>query len=179
MADSDSDTEIQFNMQGQEGQGDVFRDVKGPVLLNGWTHSDIRQSQMEDADIGPILALLEEKKPRPKWTAIANQSSLFKTLWRNWDRLEVHCTILYRRWSEEDTISDTLQLIVPKSRRIEVIRLHHSIPSAAHLDAKRTMERIKTGFYWPGMKVAVIEFCQLMLIGMIYILRTLSLFPNL
>ena len=135
--------------------------VKGPVLLNGWTHSDIRQSQMEDADIGPILALLEEKKPRPKWTAIANQSSLFKTLWRNWDRLEVHCTILYRRWSEEDTISDTLQLIVPKSRRIEVIRLHHSIPSAAHLDAKRTMERIKTGFYWPGMKVAVIEFCRL------------------
>ena len=109
--------------------------VKGPVLLNGWTHSDIRQSQMEDADIGPILALLEEKKPRPKWTAIANQSSLFKTLWRNWDRLEVHCTVLYRRWSEEDTISDTLQLIVPKSRRLEVIRLHHSIPSAAHLDA--------------------------------------------
>ena len=39
--------------------------------------------------------------------------------------------------------------------------MHHSIPSTAHLDAKRTVERIKTGFYWPGMKVAVIEFCRL------------------
>ena len=56
---------------------------------------------------------------------------------------------------------DTLQLIVPMSRRTEIIRMHTSISSAAHHDAKRTMERTKTGIYWPGMKVAVIEFCRL------------------
>ena len=39
--------------------------------------------------------------------------------------------------------------------------MHHSIPSAAHLDAKRTPARIKIGFYWPGMKVAVQELCRL------------------
>ena len=58
-------------------------------------------------------------------------------------------------------MSEILQLIVPKSRRAEVMEMHHSIPSAAHLDAKRTMERIKNGFYWPGMKVSVTEFCRL------------------
>ena len=134
--------------------------VQGPVLLDGWNHSDIRLSQMEDADIGPILVLVEEKKLRPEWSAISSKSSFFKTLWRNWDRLEVHSTILYRRWSQEDTVSEILQLIVPKSRRAEVMEMHHSIPSAAHLDAKRTMERIKNGFYWPGMKVSVTEFCR-------------------
>ena len=56
---------------------------------------------------------------------------------------------------------DLLQLVVPKEKLTEVIRMHHSIPSAAHLDAKRTLARIKTGFYWPGMKVAVQEFCRL------------------
>ena len=60
-----------------------------------------------------------------------------------------------------DTVSEILQLIVPKSRRAEVMEMHHSIPSATHLDAKRTMERIKNVFYWPGMKVSVTEFCRL------------------
>ena len=101
---------------------------------------------MEDADIGPILVLVEEKKLRPELSAISSKSSFFKTLWRNWDRLEVHSTILYRRRSQEDTVSEILQLIVPKSRRAEVMEMHHSIPSAAHLDAKRTMERIKNGY---------------------------------
>ena len=38
--------------------------------------------------------------------------------------------------------------------------MHHSIPSAAHLDAKRMMERIETPFYSPAMKLDVTEFCR-------------------
>ena len=38
--------------------------------------------------------------------------------------------------------------------------MHHSIPSAAHLDAERTMERIKTAFYWPAMKLDITECCR-------------------
>lgn len=38
MADSDSDTEIQFNMQGQEGQGDVFRDSSPVDVDRGDLH---------------------------------------------------------------------------------------------------------------------------------------------
>ena len=38
MADSDSDTEIQFNMQGQEGQGDVFRDSSQVDVDRGDLH---------------------------------------------------------------------------------------------------------------------------------------------
>ena len=98
---------------------------------------------MEGADISPILVLVEEKKLRREWSAISS-----KTLWRDWDRLEVHSTILYRRWFQEDTVSEILQLIVPRSRRAEVMEMHHSIPSAAHLDAERIMEGIKNGFYW-------------------------------
>lgn len=38
MADSGSDTEIQFNMQGQEGQGDVFRDSSPVEVDRGDLH---------------------------------------------------------------------------------------------------------------------------------------------
>ena len=156
--DTDQTEELQIAaVTRQQDQNSV---VQGPVLLDGWNPTDIRLNQMEDGDIGPILVLVEEKKPRPEWCAIAGESSVFKTLWRNWDRLEVHNGILYRRWCHEDT-SDILQLIVPKSKRADVMDMYHLIPSAAHLDAKRTMERIKTGFYWPGMKVHIAEFCRL------------------
>ena len=54
-------------------QQDYEAYVKGPVLLDEWTHSDICQSQTEDTDIGPILALLEEKKKHgQKWTPLSN-----------------------------------------------------------------------------------------------------------
>ena len=113
--------------------------IQGPVLLDGLDHSDIQQSQTEDADTGPILLLLEENKSKPDWSTISGKTTAFKTLWRNWDRLRT--SMLYQRWSHEDT--DILQLVVPKLKRTEVIEMHHSIPSAAHLDAKRTMEHIK------------------------------------
>ncbi|MCG8078590.1 MAG: Ty3/Gypsy family RNase HI domain-containing protein, partial [Candidatus Thiodiazotropha taylori] len=96
----------------RQQQSDEF--VQSPVLLDGWNQSDIRQSQIEDVNIGPILVLIEENKPRPDWTTIAKESSFFKTLWRNWDRHEVHGSILFRRWSQ-DEITDILQLIVPKN----------------------------------------------------------------
>ena len=38
MADSDSDTEIQFNTQGQEGQGDVLRDSSPVDVDRGDLH---------------------------------------------------------------------------------------------------------------------------------------------
>ena len=63
--------------------------------------------------------------------------------------------MLHRRWSHEDTDICSLWF-----KRTKVIDMHHNIPSAAHLDAKRTMERIKTAFYWPAMKLDVTEFCR-------------------
>ena len=147
---------VQLNTVTRTQDAEIF--IQGPVLLDGWDHSDIRQSQSEDADIGPILLLLEENKSKPDWSTISGKSTAFKTLWRNWDRLQVHTSMLYRRWSHEDT--DILQLVVPKLKRTEVIEMHHSIPSAAHLDARRTMKRIKTAFYWPAMKLDITEFCR-------------------
>ena len=44
-------------------------------------------------------------------------------------------------------MSEILQLIVPKSRRAEVMEMHHSIPSAAHLDAGAHQEWLLLAWY--------------------------------
>ena len=41
------------------------------------------------------------------------------------------------------------------------MEMHHCIPSAGPPDDKRTMERIKNGLHWPGMKISATEFCRL------------------
>ncbi len=108
------------------------------VVLDGWEPSDIQQKQLEDSSVGPVLVAIEQKQPRPEWSSIATKSAVYKTLWRNWDRLQVHAGILYRRWIEDET--EALQLVVPENLRNDVILMYHDVPSAAHLDAKRTLE---------------------------------------
>ena len=56
-------------------------------------------------------------------------------------RLQVHTSMLYRRWSHENT--DIQQLVVPKLKRTEVIDMHHSIPSAAYLDLSGLWNALK------------------------------------
>ena len=68
-----------------------------------------------------------EDKKRPEWNEISNQSAVIKTLWRQWDRLEIHQGLLYRKWIENET-EEFLQLLVPTSKRQEAIRYFHDIP---------------------------------------------------
>lgn len=134
-----------------------LRDVQ--FLLEGWEPAEIRQKQLEDPTIGPILVAKEEET-RPAWQSISNKSGELKALWRQWDRLTIISGVLYRRWEEEDCTSCSNQLIVPVIMQQQVLHYYHDIPSAGHLGAEKTLGRIKQGFYWPSMKETVSEYCH-------------------
>ncbi|GBL68120.1 Retrovirus-related Pol polyprotein from transposon 297 [Araneus ventricosus] len=52
------------------------------------------------------------------------------------------------------------QVVLPKCKRDEVLRLAHEIPLAGHLGEQKTKQRIKHSFFWPEIKKDVKEFCQ-------------------
>ncbi|GBN22026.1 hypothetical protein AVEN_12232-1 [Araneus ventricosus] len=52
------------------------------------------------------------------------------------------------------------QIVLPKCRRDEGLRVAHEAPSAAHLGEQKTKQRIKYSFFWPEIKKDVREFCQ-------------------
>ena len=58
--------------------------------------------------------------------------------------------LLLREYTGHDKV-DHRQLVVPTSLRSEVMRLAHDPPMAGHLGVRRTINRIWTEFYWPGM----------------------------
>ncbi len=130
---------------------------QGPLVsLEGWSLEEIHQKQVGDGQVGPILiALIEDEKP--KWSDISHLSSTSKTLWRHWDRLHLNNGVLYRRWVSEN--GSTHQLVVPEELKKDILLLYHDIPSGGHLGSEKTLERIKTSFYWPGMKNEVEKYC--------------------
>lgn len=44
------------------------------------------------------------------------------------------------------------KLVVPKSRRSEVMRSCHDPPTAAHFGVYKTLQRARSEYYWPGMR---------------------------
>ncbi|GFX18460.1 retrovirus-related Pol polyprotein from transposon opus [Trichonephila clavipes] len=52
------------------------------------------------------------------------------------------------------------QLVIPKCRRTEVLKLAHTSVFSSHMGPKKTLERIKYSFFWEGLRADVKEFCE-------------------
>ncbi|GFV24822.1 uncharacterized protein TNCV_882901 [Trichonephila clavipes] len=52
------------------------------------------------------------------------------------------------------------QLVIPKSRRTEVLRLAHTSVFSSHVGLKKTLERINHPFFWEGLRANVKKFCE-------------------
>ncbi|GFX23765.1 retrovirus-related Pol polyprotein from transposon opus [Trichonephila clavipes] len=52
------------------------------------------------------------------------------------------------------------QLVIPKCRRTEVLRLAHTSVFSSHMGPKKTLEQIKYSFFWEGLRADVKKFCE-------------------
>lgn len=69
--------------------------------------------------------------------------------------------ILYRVFSPADKLKGSVvkQIVVPTSLREGIMNVGHDSPFAGHLGVKRTLDRITTNFYWPGIHNDVKLYC--------------------
>ena len=66
--------------------------------------------------------------------------------------------LLYRQFTKGKKV--TLQLVVPVGFREKVLRLAHETLLAEHLDIKKTLDRVVSEFFWPGVCGDVARFCK-------------------
>ncbi|GFT16208.1 retrovirus-related Pol polyprotein from transposon opus [Trichonephila clavipes] len=52
------------------------------------------------------------------------------------------------------------QLVIPKCRRTEVLKLAHTSVFISHMVPKKTLERIKYSFFWEGLRADVKKCCE-------------------
>ena len=70
--------------------------------------------------------------------------------------------LLYRKFSSPNVEHGRIfrQLIVPQQYRKLVMKLAHESVMAGLLEIKRTMQKVLSEFYWPGINSDIKRFCQ-------------------
>lgn len=119
------------------------------LALPRYTHADLINLQRTDPAISEVIKLLAADSRPP--ANIKSQSRDVLLFLREWNRLEFQNDLLYRkRQLGPETWS---QLVLPESLRPTVMcNLHDNM---GHLGVERTLELIRSRFYWPKMAIDV------------------------
>ena len=113
-------------------------------LLEDWEPSTVRQ--LTDPVISPIMVAVDSQF-RPEWKNISETTSHTKTLWRQWDRLNIFGGMLYTKWVSVELRETKYQLVVPQTLQEDIFRNYHDIPSAGHLGSDKMLYRIQEHLY--------------------------------
>ena len=113
------------------------------VLNFDISYTDLANLQKEDESLSKYFKLVDRQAKKTK-----NGSCSF-TL-RN--------DILVRLF-ESDRYS-LVQVMVPTSLRAKILSLGHDMPCSAHMGISRTLARVSSSFFWPGITVDVRKFCR-------------------
>jgi len=144
-------------LEGQSKMECVNRCVSLPC--EKWSKDNLRKEQLDDPTLTKIMSALE-KGVRPEWDEVSGESPMVKAYWAQWSSFEVNDGILYRNWESVNGLERTKLIVVPHSRQEEVLKECHDGESGGHLGIKKTLEKIKTRFYWIGCKQAVASWVR-------------------
>lgn len=132
----------------------------GVKWLRGWTLSELQTKQKADPRLQQVLKWKETRAAQPLQAEVQGTSRATRSLWAQWNRLELKDGILYRRWETEDGQDSRLQLVLPRSLMPDVLTALHDAPIAGHLGVSKTVERVRERFYWYGLRQDVEDWCR-------------------
>lgn len=120
------------------------------------TSESLRQLQLSDPMIGPLLRSIESDTP----IATAEASKAARRLCQIREQLMVHGGVLCRQFRPKEATKTTLQLVIPAALQEEIIADIHEGVVGGHLGVDKTLFRLRERYYWPGHYNAVREWCQ-------------------
>ena len=128
--------------------------------LQGYTPEELCEMQKEDSNIGFILNKFLKNEPKPSWDEVAPLNLAIKSLWSNWERLELSNNVLYRKFQKEKQVDPILQLILPQRLKNTVLAALHDGPQACHLGEDKTIGAVQSRVYFYGYKKYVSEWLR-------------------
>ena len=138
-------------LQRQEQHRKTPKPLKVPEACNIQSSKleSLTKEQEEDLSLQSIYLKAKNKDP-PKTT----KESM------TW--FEVKRGVLYRMFKKINHPRDPVikQIVVPTEKRPLILKMAHESVMAGHMGIQRTLDRIQTNFYWPGINSDVIRFCR-------------------
>ena len=116
-----------------------------------WSNEELQTKQLNDLDLGPVYKAKKADETRPPWESYSIHSAACKAYFAEWNRLELHNDILYRRWENPAGTVMRLQILIPRDMQREICRHVHDGKAAAHLGKKRTLKLLARSVHWYKM----------------------------
>ena len=137
------------NAAQQQGQHQTAGSITPETMfIPCYTLTELQRLQREDKDL-EILHSWLDKNYLPSRDEVAQCSPAVRKYWLNTENIIRKKGVLYqKKWLFDPAEKLTLQLLVPRSLRTEIIRNHHNILMAGHFGVNKTSKKIKEKFYW-------------------------------
>ena len=117
------------------------------IFIEEVSPDDIRKAQAEDTTLENI------RRYAQSGDIVARKNSEVKWILKK--------GLIYRQFkSSKDSQVSSTQLVVPKPYRDIVIRVAHESIMSGHMGTQRTLDRVLSAFYWPGVTADVKRFCR-------------------
>ena len=123
-----------------------------------WSAESIKEAQEDDRGIQRVRKWITERQPRPVRPALSLEPLEVRQLVGQWSELVVRDGLLCRWKTLAGRARKRLQIVLPSSLRLEIFGYFHGHRTAAHFGRKRTLEKIKQRYYWPGMSKDTIRW---------------------
>ena len=120
---------------------------------------DPKQLQDKDADMRQVILWLQHDDFPP--VLPKDWSKCVQTLWSQKDHLVLDGGVLYRRWEDVPGkgFNPHLQLMIPRTSIQAVLKEFHD-RKGLRLGLRKTLEKIRSRFYWPGQRQDVVNWCK-------------------
>ncbi|GFV08228.1 retrovirus-related Pol polyprotein from transposon 412 [Trichonephila clavipes] len=125
-----------------------------------WSDEKVREDQMADPDIKPLIEFMESSSNKPSWQDISAYSPTTKQYWALWNSLHLRDGVLYRKFESEDGKTFRWQLVLPRSRIPEVLKELHGSPTGGHFGVMKTLHRVRERFFWGKVRADVEQWCK-------------------
>ena len=156
----EEETSFLTDSQAMPTKNEVDGEVRGISSQPSVTLEALREAQLSDEDMKWILEAKENNEPRPAWTSVAAEPSAVKTYWAQWEQIEIHEGVVYRRWESDDGKLVRKQVLLPSVLRKQVVDEIHGNPLGGHLGLRKTLAKVKARFYWCGITADVRSFIK-------------------
>ncbi|GFY27539.1 hypothetical protein TNCV_2071571 [Trichonephila clavipes] len=125
-----------------------------------WSDEKVREDQMADPDIKPLIEFMESSSNKQSWQDISAYSPTTKQYWALWNSLHLRNGVLYRKFESEDGKTFRWQLVLPRSRIPEVLKELHGSPTGGHFGVMKTLHRVRERFCWGKVRADVEQWCK-------------------
>ena len=116
-----------------------------------WSTRYLEEQQLQDPTLTNFIQMKKSCKERPVWEDISPEGPVLKTLWTQWDRMEVRDGVLYRLWESVKGDRIVYQIVLPSSLTDTALQARNDHPKASHRGLQRTLHSLQLRYYWPGL----------------------------